>query len=165
MFKLMQSPLIGKPWLPLCSEVNFTLSPGEKYTLVVKRTYTILNRLKPGRQISCNSIADQRLQEKPLAIDFEWGKGDTVLDLSGIQVAVLGGDDRELVLIPELVKMGAKVAVTGFPERPELAGAHLVGSVAEALTEAQAIIMPMPEPMSSGTFVPFTPPEIRTDRK
>jgi dipicolinate synthase subunit A len=82
--------------------------------------------------------------KKPLAIDFEWGKGDTVLDLSGIQVAVLGGDDRELVLIPELVKMGAKVAVTGYPERPELAGAHLVGSVAEALTEAQAIIMPMP---------------------
>lgn len=75
-----------------------------------------------------------------------------MLNLSGIQVAVLGGDDRELVLVPELVKMGAKIVVTGFPERPELAGARLVESVEEALFGAQAIIMPMPGTDESGNI-------------
>ena len=35
--------------------------------------------------------------------------------LSGIKIAVLGGDDRELILVNELVKMGAAVVVAGFP--------------------------------------------------
>ena len=66
------------------------------------------------------------------------------MDLTGIQVAVLGGDDRELILIPELVKMGARVMVVGFPQRPELAGAQLVDTLEEALIGAQAVVMPMP---------------------
>jgi dipicolinate synthase subunit A len=74
------------------------------------------------------------------------------LNLKGIQIAVLGGDDRELILIPELVKLGAKVVVAGFPMRPELSGTQLVNSVEEALVGAQAIIMPMPGTDEAGNI-------------
>ncbi|KKM10923.1 dipicolinate synthase [Clostridiales bacterium PH28_bin88] len=64
--------------------------------------------------------------------------------LSGVKVAVLGGDDRELVLIPELVKLGADVRVAGYPPREEIKGAVLRESVVEAISGVDAIILPMP---------------------
>ncbi|NLK51218.1 MAG: dipicolinate synthase subunit DpsA [Syntrophomonadaceae bacterium] len=75
-----------------------------------------------------------------------------VLILQGIQIAVLGGDDRELVLIPELIKMGAKVKVAGFPPCSELSEAHIAETVEEAIVDVQAIIMPMPGTDESGNI-------------
>jgi len=64
--------------------------------------------------------------------------------LAGVKVAVVGGDDRELVLIQELINQGAKVSVVGFPQRRELSRARLVPTVEEAVLGAEAIVLPMP---------------------
>jgi hypothetical protein len=64
--------------------------------------------------------------------------------LSGIKIAVIGGDDRELILIAELVKMGATVAVAGFPREMVGHGAFVVNSLVEACKEAEVAILPLP---------------------
>lgn len=64
--------------------------------------------------------------------------------MAGLRLAVLGGDDREAILVRELVGMGSRVTVAGFPPREELQGARLVDGVAEALEGAQAVVLPMP---------------------
>ena len=74
------------------------------------------------------------------------------MGLEGVNISVLGGDDRELVLVPELVKQGAKVRIIGYPPIPELAGATLCDTLEEALLEAQAVILPMPGTDASGVI-------------
>lgn len=64
--------------------------------------------------------------------------------LSGIKIAVLGGDDRELILICELVKMGATVGVAGFSKDKIPHGAFAVNSVEEACKDAEVVILPLP---------------------
>jgi len=64
--------------------------------------------------------------------------------LSGVKIAVLGGDDRELILISELVKMGATLAVAGFPRDKIVQWAFAVNSVETACKEAEVIILPLP---------------------
>jgi len=64
--------------------------------------------------------------------------------LSGVKIAVLGGDDRELILISELVKMGATIAVAGFPREKMVQGAFAVNSVETACKDAEVIILPLP---------------------
>lgn len=64
--------------------------------------------------------------------------------LSGVKIAVLGGDDRELILVAELVKMGATVSVAGFPKTMVGHGAFVVNSLLEACRGAEVVIMPMP---------------------
>ncbi len=64
--------------------------------------------------------------------------------LSGIKIAVLGGDDRELILVNELVKMGATVVVAGFPRDKIGPGAFVVHTVEEACKEAEVLILPLP---------------------
>lgn len=68
--------------------------------------------------------------------------------LAGISIALVGGDDRELVLIEELVKQGANVKVVGFPPKPELEGAHIVENLSQAMDAVDVVILPM-----SGTDV------------
>lgn len=70
--------------------------------------------------------------------------------LSGIKIAVLGGDERELILINELVKMGATVAVAGFPLEKIGPGAFVVHTVEEACKEAEVVILPLPGTSSGG---------------
>lgn len=72
--------------------------------------------------------------------------------LSGLKVAVLGGDDRELILISELVKMGATVAVVGFPKDKVAHGAFSVSSVEEACKDAEVIILPLPGTNTEGVI-------------
>ena len=72
------------------------------------------------------------------------------MDLSGIKIAVLGGDDRELVLIPELIKLGMIINLVGNPELPELPGVNRCESIEAALRDVQAVIMPMPGTDASG---------------
>ncbi len=64
--------------------------------------------------------------------------------LSGIKIAVLGGDERELILAAELVKMGATVAIAGFPNEMVCHGAFAVNSVMEACKESEVVILPLP---------------------
>ncbi len=64
--------------------------------------------------------------------------------LSGIKIAVIGGDERELILTAELVKMGATVAVAGFPKEMVGHGAFVVNSVIEACKDAEVVILPLP---------------------
>lgn len=64
--------------------------------------------------------------------------------LSGLKIAVLGGDARELILVTELVKMGATVVVAGFPADMVSPGACMANSVEEACQDAEVIVMPLP---------------------
>lgn len=64
--------------------------------------------------------------------------------LAGLTVTVLGGDDRELVLIPALAAQGATVRVVGFPRLPQLEVAELVSDLQQAVRGANVIILPMP---------------------
>jgi dipicolinate synthase subunit A len=70
--------------------------------------------------------------------------------LSGVKIAVLGGDDRELILIKELVKMGATVAVSGFPRDMVGPGAFVVYSVEEACKDAEVLVLPLPGTSTDG---------------
>jgi len=72
--------------------------------------------------------------------------------LSGVKIAVLGGDDRELVLISELVRMSATVVVVGFPRDKIVHGAFAVNTVEEACKNAEVIILPLPGTTSDGTI-------------
>jgi dipicolinate synthase subunit A len=64
--------------------------------------------------------------------------------LSGIKIAVLGGDDRELILASQLVKMGATVVVAGFPKEMLVHGAFAANTVVEACKGAEVVILPLP---------------------
>ncbi len=64
--------------------------------------------------------------------------------LSGLKVSVLGGDARELILVSELVAMGATVVVAGFPKEMVSPGAYVAASVEEACKDAEVLIMPLP---------------------
>lgn len=72
--------------------------------------------------------------------------------LSGIKIAVLGGDDRELILTNELVKMGATVVVAGFPKDKVGPGAFVVYTVEEACKDAEVIILPLPGTSPDGVI-------------
>jgi len=64
-------------------------------------------------------------------------------DLGGIRVAVLGGDQRELILVSALIERGAEVTVAGYPPLPQIARARRVEGVVEAVRDADAVIAPM----------------------
>ncbi|MDR1159516.1 MAG: dipicolinate synthase subunit DpsA [Syntrophomonadaceae bacterium] len=63
--------------------------------------------------------------------------------LSGRKIAVLGGDARELILIEQLLKMGAVLAVAGFPRNMTPAGAHYNSTAESACEDAEAVILPL----------------------
>lgn len=64
--------------------------------------------------------------------------------LSGVKIAILGGDDRELVLTAELVTLGATVTVVGFPRNKIKHGAFISKTVEGALRGTEVAILPMP---------------------
>jgi dipicolinate synthase subunit A len=72
--------------------------------------------------------------------------------LSGIKIAVLGGDDREIILIAELVKMGATVAVAGFPRDKVAHGTFVANSVEDACKDAEVLILPLPGTNEEGVI-------------
>lgn len=72
--------------------------------------------------------------------------------LSGIKIAVLGGDDRELILVAELVKKGATVVVAGFPKDKISHGAFVVNSVEEACKDTEVLILPLPGTNEKGVI-------------
>jgi dipicolinate synthase subunit A len=72
--------------------------------------------------------------------------------LSGIKIAVLGGDDRELILTAELVRLGATVVVAGFPREKVCHGAFVVNSTEEACKDTEVIILPLPGTNEKGVI-------------
>ncbi|MFZ7102562.1 MAG: dipicolinate synthase subunit DpsA [Peptococcaceae bacterium] len=66
-----------------------------------------------------------------------------VTNLTGLKIAVVGGDERQIVLIRKLLELEAVVNVIGLPEREELLGANFCNDLQQALAGAQAIILPM----------------------
>jgi dipicolinate synthase subunit A len=64
--------------------------------------------------------------------------------LAGVTVAVLGGDDRELVLVSELLTMGANVKVAGNSRLRSNKSIQYFHGVRETVQEAAFVILPMP---------------------
>ncbi|MBO8167719.1 MAG: dipicolinate synthase subunit DpsA [Thermoanaerobacteraceae bacterium] len=63
--------------------------------------------------------------------------------LAGVSVAVIGGDKRQLLVIDELLRLGATVKVVGYPQEM-LPGGLVSVTLKEALENADAAILPMP---------------------
>lgn len=64
--------------------------------------------------------------------------------LSRIKTALVGGDERELILLSDLISKGVKVTVTGFPKEKIPNNASYVSTVAEACKNANVLILPVP---------------------
>lgn len=64
-------------------------------------------------------------------------------DLEGIRLAIVGGDDREVYLIPELKKKGAYIIGVGFEKAPQTPGLTICSSLLEAVRQADVVIFPM----------------------
>lgn len=63
--------------------------------------------------------------------------------LAGLHIAVIGGDEREKVLVNQLVNMGAMINVVGLPieETNEI---KVYSEIVDAVKDIQGIILPMP---------------------
>jgi len=64
--------------------------------------------------------------------------------LQGVRLAIVGGDDRELVFIPELVRQGAYITVIGFEKAPKLEDVKEASTFQDAVSGVDAILLPMP---------------------
>lgn len=64
--------------------------------------------------------------------------------LSGRKIAIIGGDRRELVLMRELVHLGATVMVVGYDRLSFLPEGLAHHGLREALRDADGVILPMP---------------------
>ena len=66
-----------------------------------------------------------------------------VVVLNGVRLAVIGGDDRELYLIPELLEQGAYIVGVGFEKASPIPGMALASSVLEVIGQVDALLFPM----------------------
>ncbi|EHQ91309.1 dipicolinate synthase subunit DpsA [Desulfosporosinus youngiae] len=63
--------------------------------------------------------------------------------LKGMRLAVIGGDDRELYLIPELQKQGAYIVGVGFEKASPISGMTLVPSLEHAVGQVDVLLFPL----------------------
>ncbi|AGA69981.1 dipicolinic acid synthetase, A subunit [Desulfitobacterium dichloroeliminans LMG P-21439] len=63
--------------------------------------------------------------------------------LTGIRLAVIGGDDREIYMIPELQRLGAYIVGVGFEKAAPMEGVTLLSSPIEAVAKADVLLFPM----------------------
>lgn len=84
-----------------------------------------------------------------------------VSDLDGVRVAVLGGDQREVILVAALLRRGAQVTVAGYPPLPQIADARRAGGVVEAVTGVDAVIAPMSNTDEAGEIKARLDPSVR----
>jgi len=70
---------------------------------------------------------------------------------AGVAIAVLGGDDREVVLVTELVRMGANVRVAGISKLAENSAVQCFYRIEDAVRNTGFIILPMPGTDEKGT--------------
>lgn len=64
--------------------------------------------------------------------------------LTGVTVAVLGGDDRELFLVTQLVRMGALVRAAGNTKLAGIKNVSYYETAQQAAADARIVILPMP---------------------
>lgn len=64
--------------------------------------------------------------------------------LTGATIAVIGGDDREIVMVPELIRMGADVRVAGISKLSVYKKVRCFDRIEDAVQDARFIILPMP---------------------
>jgi len=64
-------------------------------------------------------------------------------DLNGIRLAVIGGDERELYLVPGLQKLGAYIIGVGFENAPTIPGMVLASSLIDVVDKVDALLFPM----------------------
>ncbi len=64
--------------------------------------------------------------------------------LEGVRVAVLGGDGRQVLLVAELGKLGARVKVIGLSGIQENSRVTIHSSLEETVRDAQVVLLPMP---------------------
>ncbi|MHB8927753.1 MAG: dipicolinate synthase subunit DpsA [Bacillota bacterium] len=64
------------------------------------------------------------------------------VDWSRLRLAVLGGDDREVVVAQTFLRLGAPVSVIGLPLGEALGGAVPVPNLAEAVSEKDVLVAP-----------------------
>ncbi len=65
------------------------------------------------------------------------------VDWSRLNLAVLGGDDREVVVAQTFLRLGVPVSVIGLPLGEALAGATPVPNLAEAVSEKDVLVAPV----------------------
>ena len=65
------------------------------------------------------------------------------IDLTGTVISIIGGDRRDLVLMKDLVRLGARVKAAGFAACEDLQQVELVADLETAVTGAQVLILPM----------------------
>ncbi|TGE31233.1 dipicolinate synthase subunit DpsA [Desulfosporosinus sp. Sb-LF] len=63
--------------------------------------------------------------------------------LKGIRLAVIGGDEREIYLIPELQKQGAYIVGVGFENASPIPGLTLAPSLQDVVGQVDALLFPM----------------------
>lgn len=63
--------------------------------------------------------------------------------LKGIRLAVIGGDDRELYLIPELRKLGAYIVGYGYEKAPPIPDMTLASSLLDAVNRVDVLLFPL----------------------
>lgn len=63
--------------------------------------------------------------------------------LEGVRLAVIGGDDREIYLIPELQRLGAYIIGLGLEKSPLGNSIEHAGSFKDAVKKADALLFPM----------------------
>jgi dipicolinate synthase subunit A len=63
--------------------------------------------------------------------------------LEGVCLAVIGGDDREIYLIPELQRLGAEIIGLGLEKSPLENRIEHAASFKELMTRADALLFPM----------------------
>lgn len=87
------------------------------------------------------------------------------VDLRGLTVAVLGGDQRERILIDALLHCGARVVAVGYGELPDHPNLTLSRSPCEAVAQVHAVIAPMSNTDAQGRIkaVPDPSQTIRLD--
>lgn len=64
--------------------------------------------------------------------------------LDKVSIAVVGGDNREVYLVPELLKLGAFIKVIGLPEMGQHSRLKYCSSLNEAVQDVRFILLPMP---------------------
>lgn len=86
------------------------------------------------------------------------------MDMSKYNVAVLGGDGREVECVRQLLSEGATVRTCGLPEGDGIEEASAHSTVAEAVRGAHIVICPVPLPQPDGAlFSPNSPDKLYVD--
>jgi len=82
-------------------------------------------------------------------------------DLEGVRIALLGGDEREVILARTLLRSGAVLVLAGYPELPGLERALRVEGAAPAVRGADVVVAPMSNTDAGGVITRTPDPSAR----